>query len=334
MHLQVMHISSNARRVGHMKALVTGGAGFIGSYLVEALLGRSQAVWVLDDLSSGSKKNLQRVSDSPRLEFVKGDCRDTITVRTLLKRTDVVFHFAANPEVRIELVDPKECYARNIEATFALLEQLKTSKAEAIVFASSSTVYGDARQIPTPEDYGPLLPISVYGASKLACEAMISSYCSSFNKKGIILRLANILGTGSQHGVVFDFRKKLKKNPYKLQILGDGKQAKSYLHIDDCIDAILKASDSLTKGGAAIYNIGSADMITVDEIAKVVVKVQKLKDVEFEFTGGVDGGRGWIGDVKTMLLDIRKIKALGWKPKLNSKQAVQKLVHELKSLED
>jgi UDP-glucose 4-epimerase len=260
-----------------MKVLVTGGAGFIGSYLVEALLRRGDTVWVLDDLSSGSKKNLQRVSDSPDFEFVKGDCRDAVTVRKLLEKTDVVFHFAANPEVRIELADPKECYTRNIEATFALLEQTKTSKADTIIFASSSTVYGDARQIPTPGDYGPLLPISVYGTSKLACEAMMAAYCSSFRKKGIILRLANILGARSQHGVVFDFWQKLKMNPRELQILGDGKQSKSYLNIDDCIDAILRAYDSPGEGNTAIYNIGSADMITVSEIAEVAVKNWSFK---------------------------------------------------------
>ncbi len=316
-----------------MRTLVTGGAGFIGSYLVEALQRRGETVWVLDDVSSGSKQNLRRVSDSPDVEFVKGDCRDAVTVRRLLRKADVVFHFAASSEIRIELANPKKCYTHNIQATFALLEQFRMSKAETIVFTSSSTVYGDARQIPTPENYGPLLPISVYGASKLACESMISSYCSSFNKKGIILRLANILGARGQHGVVFDFWQKLKTNPRKLQILGDGKQSKSYLHIDDCTNAILKASDSPIEGSAVIYNIGSVDMITVDEIAKIVAKEQGLKDVKLEFTGGVDGGRGWIGDVKTMLLDTRKIKALGWKPNLSSRQAVQKLVHELKSLD-
>jgi len=317
-----------------MIALVTGGAGFIGSHLVEALIRRGETVRVLDDLSSGSKQNLQRVLGSPSLEFIQGNCRDAFMVREILRKADAVFHFAANPEVRIELADPKECYERNIEATFALLEQIKTSKANNLVFASSSTVYGDARQIPTPEDYGPLLPISVYGASKLACEALISSYCSSFKKKGIILRLANILGVRSQHGVVLDFWQKLKRNSRKLEILGDGKQSKSYLHIDDCIKAILKAFDSPIKGSAAIYNIGSENMITVEEIAKIVVKERGLADVRFEFSGGVDGGRGWIGDVKTMLLDTRRIKALGWKPELDCSKAVRKLMRELKKSED
>jgi UDP-glucose 4-epimerase len=317
-----------------MKALVTGGAGFIGSYLTEALVHRGETICVLDDLSSGSRQNIRQVSHSSNFGFVKGDCRDATKVGRLLKKADVAFHFAANPEVRIELADPKECYARNVEATFALLEQIKMGKGDTIVFASSSTVYGDARQIPTPEDYGPLLPISVYGASKLACEAMISSYCSTFKKRGIILRFANILGTRSRHGVVFDFWQKLKANPKELRILGDGKQSKSYLHISDCIDAILKAYDSPNEDNTTIYNIGSEDMITVDEIAKIVAKEQGLTDVKFKFTGGVDGGRGWIGDVKTMLLDTRKLKALNWKPKLNSKQAVQKLAHELKSQEN
>jgi UDP-glucose 4-epimerase len=171
-------------------------------------------------------------------------------------------------------------------------------------------------------------PISVYGASKLACEALISSYCYSFGKKGVIVRPANMIGPRSTHGVMLDFINKLKKNPKELEILGDGTQTKSYLYIDDCITAIMKAYES-TKEPVEIYNIGSEDQTNVKEIAHTITNEMGLKNVKLKLTGGVDGGRGWIGDVKNMLLDVSKLKKQGWKPKLNSQQAVKKTAEHL-----
>jgi UDP-glucose 4-epimerase len=245
-----------------------------------------------------------------------------------LKKVDVVFHLADNPEVRLDLADPKKCYEQNIEATYILLQRIRRSNVRSIVFTSSSTVYGDATLIPTPENYGPLKPISVYGASKLACEALVSSYCYSFKKKGVIIRPANMVGPRSTHGVILDFIKKLAKNPKELEILGDGAQTKSYLYIDDCIDAIMKAYESAEEP-LAIYNVGSEDQTNVIEIARIVIEEMKLKNVELKFSGGVDGGRGWIGDVKNMLLDTSRLKSLGWRPKLNSKQAIRRATEEL-----
>jgi len=311
-----------------MNVLVTGGAGFIGSHLVEALLNKGCNVTVLDNLSSGRKQNLRGVSDNDRLKFRLGDCRNPDDIKMALEHVDAVFHFAANPEVRLEIADPKECYEQNIEATYVLLEAMRIRKLESIVFASSSTVYGEATIIPTPEHYGPLKPISVYGASKLACEALVSSYCYSFKKRGIIVRPANIIGPRATHGVILDFIRKLKANSSELEILGDGKQKKSYLYIDDCIDAIIKAYES-TEEPVAMYNVGSDDQTKVTEIAKRVIAEMNLRDVKLRFSGGVDGGRGWVGDVKNMLLDIHKLETLGWKPKLNSKQAVRETVRNL-----
>ena len=308
--------------------MVTGGAGFIGSHLVEALVNKNWNVTVLDNLSSGREQNLSFFQEDIRLRFLTGDCRNPEDVREALKRVDVVFHFAANPEVRLELADPKRCYEQNIEATYTLLEEIRTSKAESIVFASSSTVYGDAKTIPTPEHYGPLKPISVYGASKLACEALVSSYCYSFKKRGIIIRPANIVGPRATHGVILDFIRKLKANPLELEILGNGTQTKSYLYIDDCIDAIIKAYESAEEP-VTIYNIGSEEQTNVTEIAKITIKEIGLKDVKLKFSGGIEGGRGWIGDVKNMLLDVSELKSLGWKPKLNSKEAVRQATRDL-----
>ncbi len=308
--------------------LVTGGAGFIGSHLAEALIKKGYSVNILDNLSSGHKRNLSGVLDNQYLNLLVGDCRSSTDIKEALKKVHAVFHFAANPEVRLELADPKKCYKQNIEATYILLQRTRKSNVESIVFASSSTIYGDAVTIPTPEDYGPLKPISVYGASKLACEALVSSYCYSFKKKGIIVRPANIVGPRATHGVILDFIRKLKTNPSELEILGDGTQTKSYLYIDDCIDAIIKAYESAEEP-VTICNIGSEDQTNVTELANIVIEEMGLKDVKFKFSGGVEGGRGWIGDVKNMLLDVSKLKSLGWKQKLNSKEAVRQATTDL-----
>jgi UDP-glucose 4-epimerase len=186
-------------------------------------------------------------------------------------------------------------------------------------------VYGEAAKVPTPEDYGPLVPISTYGASKLACEAFLSSYASTFNLRALILRLANIIGPRSSHGVIFDFIKKIRANPNELTILGDGNQTKSYLYITDCVAAFTHLAEefSRTKEKVAIFNVGSTDTINVKEIAKIVAAEINAPRLELKFTGGVDGGRGWKGDVKTMQLSTEKLLSTGWKPAYNSRQAVE-----------
>jgi UDP-glucose 4-epimerase len=311
-----------------MRTLVTGGAGFIGSHLTEALLKKGYSVSILDNLSSGHRQNLSSIQQSYDINFIAGDCRSPSDVEKALRNVDTVFHLAANPEVRLDLADPKTCYEQNIEATYILLQSIRRSNVKTIVFASSSTIYGEATIIPTPEDYGPIKPISIYGASKLACEALMSSYCYSFKKKGVIVRPANMIGPLSTHGVILDFIQKLKKNPKELEILGDGTQTKSYLYIDDCVDAIMTAYEC-SQEPVEIFNIGSEDQTNVKEIGYTVIEEMKLKNVKLKLTGGVDGGRGWIGDVKNMLLDINKLKKLGWKPKLNSQQAVKKTAEHL-----
>ena len=303
--------------------LVTGGMGFIGSHLVEALLKRNYEVKVIDNLSSGSAKNLEKFDGKPNFSFIHGDLLDFDDLRRALEGCRTVFHLAANPEVRTSFVSPDEHYRQNVLATYNLLEAVRREvDLDLFVFTSSSTVYGDVNCFPTPEDYAPLKPISVYGACKLACEALITSYAYNYGFKALIYRLANIVGPGSRHGVIYDFIKKLLRNPHELEILGDGTQTKSYLYIDDCIDAMLLGART-KENPVAIYNIGSEDWINVKDIANIVVEEMGLKNVRFRFTGGVDGGRGWKGDVKYMHLDVSKIKALGWKPKYNSAEAVR-----------
>ncbi|AIF70349.1 UDP-glucose 4-epimerase [Palaeococcus pacificus DY20341] len=313
-----------------MKILVTGGAGFIGSHLVDALMERGHEVKVVDDLSAGSLENIKRWLDNERFEFIKGDLREPSVCSEAVKGVEAVFHLAANPEVRIGAQSPELLYETNVLLTYNILEAMKRENVEYLIFTSSSTVYGDAKIIPTPEDYAPLEPISVYGGVKLAAEALISGYAHTFDIKSLVFRLANIIGERSNHGVIYDFINKLKANPGELEILGDGTQRKSYLHVSDTVEAMLYLFERFKEEGKIfdVYNLGSEDWITVKEIAETVSKGMGLNP-KFRFTGGVDGGRGWKGDVKFMRLSIEKAKAKGWKPRMNSYQAVERTVKEL-----
>jgi UDP-glucose 4-epimerase len=306
--------------------LVTGGAGFIGSHLTEELLKEGHIVSVLDNFSNGKTENLQHLRDNPSLTVVKEDLKKPKKLEQLARQSDTIFHLAANPEVRLGETDPRTHFEENILATFNLLEAIrKSKKPKTLVFASTSTVYGEAKQVPTPEDYGPLIPISTYGASKLACEALITSYAYTFNHRALILRLANIIGPKSNHGVIVDFIRKIKANPNELTILGDGKQEKSYLYISDCIGAIIHLTETFAKSTEKtdVFNVGSNDKVTVTQIAKTVAEEMNSSRIKYKFTGGVDGGRGWKGDVKIMQLSINKLVKTGWKPTYTSRQAVK-----------
>jgi len=309
--------------------LITGGAGFIGSSLVENLLSRNIETHVLDNLSKGSQTRVKTWQNNKNFKFFKMDLLEK-DWNINLPKYQGVYHFAADPEVRTSVTDSENHFKNNVLTTLNLLEKIKNLGIEFFVFASTSTVYGEPIKFPTPETYSPLEPISPYGASKLACEALISSYSHLFKFKSYIFRLANVVGGDSNHGVIFDFIKKLKKNPLLLEILGDGTQSKSYIHISDCIEAInysVSNADDLVN----YFNIGSKDQISVKEIAKLVLDGLKLKNTKIIYTGGVEGGRGWKGDVKTMVLDTTKLKKLGWNSKYNSKKSVFITVNELLS---
>jgi len=316
------------------KALVTGGAGLIGSHLVDRLMTQNYEVTVFDNLSSGSIKNLEKWLHNKNFTLIEGDLKNPQSVEKAVQKTDadLVFHFAANPEVRVGETDPRVHFEENLLATFNLLEATrKYRSARAIVFASTSTVYGEATVFPTPEDYGPPIPISTYGASKQGAEALMTSYAYTFDMRTLILRFANIVGPRATIGVILDFIRKLRENSSRLEVLGDGTQKKSYLYIDDCVDAIFYAVKRFLKGNERvdIYNVGSADQVTVKRIAQVVAEEMSIPPPKLIFTGGVDGGRGWKGDVKTMHLSIEKLLKLGWKPKLNSEEAVRMTIKKL-----
>jgi UDP-glucose 4-epimerase len=300
-----------------MGAVVTGGCGFIGSHLVDALAGRGESVAVIDNLSTGSEGNIARHLGEEGVILMKADLLHE-KWDDLFAGADRVYHLAADPDVRMSGIHPESVVRNNILATVKVLEAMRRHDVPGIVFTSTSTVYGEAAVIPTPEDYAPLEPISVYAASKLACEALISAYCHSYGMQGWVFRFANIIGERSNHGVIWDFVHKLREDPQALEILGDGKQTKSYLEVRECVKAMLYAVDQ-AKGTYHVLNIGSEDWIDVKEIADIVVKALGLMKVDYRFTGGE---RGWVGDVPRMLLSIDRLKALGWKPVMGSRESV------------
>jgi len=306
--------------------LVTGGAGFIGSHLVERLL-LDDEVTVLDNFSSGRIEFLEPYRDNPDFHLLTGDLMNPEMLDRAVSGKDFVFHLAANPDVKLGAEDTHVHLEQNVLATYNLLEAMRKNDVRQMAFTSTSTVYGEAAQVPTPEDYGPLLPISLYGASKLSCEALISSYCHTFQMQSWIYRFANIVGERGTHGVLVDFIRKLRENSGKLEILGSGKQRKSYLEVKDCIRAMIHAVEH-SSGEVNVFNIGSEDSVDVTEIADIVVGQMGLDGVEYNYTGGIDG-RGWRGDVKLMLLSIEKIKMLGWSPELGSAGALEVAVKAL-----
>lgn len=310
------------------KILVTGGAGFIGSYLVDKLLSYDLKVDVLDNLSSGSRGYIDEWNNTFRSKFKFLNLDLTIEEHlNNLDRYDTIFHLAANPDVRSSSVNPYIHLEQNVIATFNILEAARKLDIEQLVFTSSSTVYGEAYITPTPETYAPLKPISMYGASKLACESIITSYAYTYGFKAIIYRLANVIGGRSNHGVIYDFINKLHKDRTKLEILGNGKQRKSYIHVSDCIDGMIKGLD--TDEQVDIFNIGSDDYIDVMTIADAIINKLEIDDIRFVYKDEEGDGRGWKGDVRIMLLDTNRLKSLGWRIRYNSLDAVKLTVNEM-----
>lgn len=305
-------------KLKNKEIVITGGCGFIGSHLAEKLT-TNNYVKIIDNLNSGKKQYIPKEAEFKNIDLLD---RDELK-KVLNKEIDIIFHLAANPDIRKGTKNVRLDLKQNTIATNNLLEVMKKYNIKNIAFTSTSTVYGEDVPIPTHESYGPLKPISLYGASKLACEALCTAFEGTFGFKSWIFRFANIVGKRC-HGVIPDFIEKLNKNPNRLRILGDGNQKKSYLHISDCIEAITHVIEN---GKQTIYNIGSSDTISVTEIAKIVSEEMNLNP-RFEYTGGK---KGWKGDVTKMLLSIEKIKSTGWKPKNNSKESIQKATQEILS---
>ncbi len=307
------------------KILITGGAGFIGSNMANLLSG-SNSVTVLDDFSGGTLKNLVERSDKNDLKIMRGDIRNRDFFQKLDDDYDLVVHLAANSDVRAGSEDTETDMQINVIGTHNVLEFMRKKDIKQILFSSSSTVYGEADIIPTPENYGPELPISLYGASKLANEGYLWSYYHYYGIRPLIFRFANVVGRNSTHGVIHDFVLKLQKNHQELEILGDGSQEKSYIHVDDCINAMLHVYENSEKGD--IINLGNDQRTSVTTIAKMLCQEMGLKDVKFKYTGGVEG-RGWKGDVKVAQLSTEKIRKYGYVNRLNSDESVRLAVKEI-----
>lgn len=306
-----------------MKIVVTGGAGFIGSHLVDRLMDENHELVVLDNLSSGDEKFIAPHLGKEGFQFHQIDLL-TGSITSFFDGVEEVWHLAANPEVRLGAENTRVHLEQNLIVTSNVLEAMRLNGVRRIIFTSTSTVYGEADKLPTPEEY-PTIPISLYGASKLASEALIASYCHTFDMHAWIYRFANVIGRRSTHGVIYDFIHKLRSNPTELEILGDGNQTKSYIYVDDCIEAMLVGLKANGKNRVHVFNIGTHDMIRVKRIAEIVCEEMRTSP-KFKFTGGK---RGWKGDVPVMLLDASKLNELGWKQSYTSEEAVKKATRDL-----
>ncbi|PAU85538.1 UDP-glucose 4-epimerase [Halorubrum salipaludis] len=298
-------------------ALVTGGAGLVGSHLARALRDRGAAVRVADDLSKGTR---DRVPDG--VDFVEADLTDPEDVaEAVTGDLDVVFHFAAYTDTNYD--DDRELFEANTAMTYNVIERMREVGVDRLAFTSSSTVYGEAPR-PTPEDYGPLEPISIYGSSKLADEALISTHAHSYDLTAWVFRFANIVGPRQRGNVIPDFVQKLDADPTELEILGDGRQEKSYMHVTECVDAIQHVVEHADED-LNVYNLGTRTTTSVTRIADIVSEELGV-DPEYSYTGG---DRGWTGDVPRMRLSIERLADLGWEPSIESDEAVRRSAREL-----
>jgi len=301
-----------------MRALVTGGAGFIGSHLVDRLVSRGDKVVVVDNLSSGVLEFIQGHIDSGAVVFHNVDLKDLESIKPIFNDIEMVYHLAANPDIRLGTRITDTDLKEGTIATYNVLESMRLANVEKIAFASSSVVYGENAPMPTPENHGPCLPISLYGASKQAGEGLIGSWVGTFNLQAWIFRFANIIGERGTHGVIFDFIHKLKADPSRLEVLGNGLQEKSYMEVGDCVDGILHVIDN-TSDRINLYNLGSNDTCSVRNIAAIVVKETGCDGASIEYTGG---DRGWAGDIPKAMLSINRLKDLGFKVNYDSEEAV------------
>lgn len=306
-----------------MQILVTGGAGFIGSHLIDALLSEGHSVTAIDNLSLGRKSNIQHHIDNENFLFVEGDILDDTLFLSLFENNkfDIVYHLAANSDIARSHANPSIDLNMTFLTTFKVLEAMRKHNVKKLMFASTSAIYGDAKGLEVKEDFGPLFPTSHYGACKLASEGIIASFCENYGIQAFITRFPNVCGERTTHGILHDFVKKLKKNPSELEVLGNGKQAKPYLYVKDLVDAILFVVNN-TDEKINFYNLGVEGNTPVYKIAQMVIESMGL-NATIRYTGG---DRGWIGDVPQFRYNLDKIHNLGWKATLSSDEAVQKAI--------
>lgn len=309
-----------------MRYFVTGGAGFIGSNLVDRLLLLGNHVVVYDNFSTGQERFLERAYLSPRFKLVRGDVLELKRLSEAMKGCDFVFHLAANADVRFGTEHPRKDLEQNTIATFNVLEAMRANGTRRIAFSSTGSIYGEPEIFPTPEDAPFPVQTSLYGASKLAGEGLIEAYCEGFGFQGYIFRFVSILGERYTHGHVFDFYKKLLANPHELRVLGNGRQRKSYLYVQDCLDAMLLAIEKAQEK-VNIFNLGTNQYCEVnDSIGWITAHLGVTP--KLNYTGGQ---RGWIGDSPFIFLDCSKIRQLGWEPKWSIREGVIKTLEYLQA---
>ncbi|EHH06053.1 MULTISPECIES: NAD-dependent epimerase/dehydratase family protein [Agrobacterium] len=302
-----------------MKILVTGGAGFIGSFLCDYLIAKGHQVTAYDDLSLGRRRNIEHQLNAGALEFIEGDILDESRFEDVVKsgNFECVFHMAANSDIARSHASPSIDLKKTFLTTFQVLEAARKFDIKQIVFASTSAIYGETKG-KVAETYGPLVPISHYGAGKLASEAFISSYCENYGIKAWITRFPNVVGPRATHGAVYDFVRKLIATPGLLNVLGDGTQVKPYLYVEDLVRAILLVWEK-TDQKINIYNVGADTRSTVADIAQIVIE-ESGERAEIAYTGG---DRGWIGDVPKFEYDTSALNSLGWQPTMTSDDAIR-----------
>jgi UDP-glucose 4-epimerase len=311
----------------YRRVTVVGGAGFIGSHLVRALLERPSVdrVVVYDNFSSGRRLHLASVASDPRLDIVEDEVRDLDALTAAMAGTTTVVHLASNPDIAKAMTDPTIDFDEGTFLTHHVVEAARRSGVDLVLYASGSGVYGDLGEVEADEDQGPLEPVSTYGASKLAGEALISSYCHMFGLRGRAFRFGNVVGPNQTHGVGFDFVRKLLADPNRLEILGDGSQSKSYVHVDDVLAAVLLAGEHAMTAHASpysVYNVATGDYITVREIADLAIECLHLdaSAVKQVYSGG---DRGWKGDVPIVRISTARIRALPWSNRYDTRAALR-----------
>jgi len=309
-----------------MKYFITGGAGFVGSNLADRLLQNGNEVVVYDNLSTGSERFLETARTFSGFKFIKGDLLDLDSLSTAMKGCDFVFHLAANADVRFGTEHPRKDLEQNTIATFNVLEAMRSAGVRRIAFSSTGSIYGEPDVFPTPEDYKFPVQTSLYGASKLAGEGLIQAYCEGFGFQGYIFRFVSIMGERYTHGHVLDFYAKLLQNPQELAVLGNGKQRKSYLYVQDCVSAMLVVIEK-AKEKVNIYNLGTDEYCQVNDSIGWLTKALGIKP-QIKYGGGE---RGWIGDNPFIFLDTKKVRSLGWKPALTIEQSIIRTLEYLKA---
>lgn len=301
------------------RCFVTGGAGFIGSHLGDRLLAEGKTVTVYDNLSSGRREWIEHNIGQPGFTFIEADLLDAPKLKEAMAGHDLVIHLGANTDIPGGNQDVRLDLENCTIATHNVLEAMRATGIRRLLFSSTSAVYGEAPVIPTPEDVGPLLPISLYGAAKLACETLISAYCHIFNMQAWMFRFANVVGGRMGHGVIYDFIHKLKRNSAEMEILGDGQQEKPFFPVEDCIDGMFCAFHR-SDAWCDVFNLGCSSSSKISRVAEIVVEEMGLSGVRFRYTGG---RRGWVGDVPQVGLNVSKMKRLGWEARHTSDEAVR-----------